>query len=133
MCEVLGVGRHRLTSGFDAEPGHFGKLPEPAIQPAGGAPREEPAFTDDDPGDVDLALGDGAAGAWTGQLLLASQGAGAAHLRQGADQAAGPARRADGRAEIHEALVVVAGRRRRDRSGGEIVQVPLAGGRGGVV
>jgi hypothetical protein len=127
------MDRHGLALGFDAEPRHFGQLPQAAVETARDPTRPEPAVRDDDPRDVDDALGDWPTRARARKLLLPALRAGGAQGHQRTDETARPPGRADRRAQIHEALVVVTGRDRRDRLGGDGVQATLPGRRGGVL
>ncbi len=87
----------------------MGQLPQPAEQTLRGAAAQEPSAAPHHQRRLDRHLGHRAPGSLPGDVLLASRRAGAAHLAERAHQATRRRGRADGGADVHEALVVVSG------------------------
>lgn len=133
MRQVVDVCRERLAGDADPEGFRLGELPEPAVEPAGRSPRHDPSSFFDDPGEGDVTLDDARAELRRGQLGLPAGGARGADVVQRTDEAARVPRRADRRAQVHEALVVVAGSLGRHRGGRKLGEAAAPGGARGVV
>ena len=120
----------RVNMGLPHSHGTVWKLPQPCQESVRGSFAKQVAASFRDDTRDELVKRHGLAGSANGTLILRARGAGLALVSDGTCLAERVARNADARAELHEALVEVAGRDvGHERLGGG----PQGLGRGGVV